>query len=139
MSLVSSKLARALFDNMSSCLAIFHLILLLGSTVVIKEVEAQRPFQLFINRIQDLFANLRPLGNQPSITQKPWPIQEPEDLNSVEAVESGDPVTELTSDASSTVVIDPITVTVTEWSTLDQPATTVPIISFLFKTVVPIN
>lgn len=107
--------------------------------MVIKEVEAQRPFQLFINRIQDLFANLRPLGNQPSITQKPWPIQEQEDLNIVEAVESGDSVTELTPLASSTVVLDPITVTVTEWSTLDQPATTVPIISCLFKTVVPIT
>ncbi len=76
---------------MSSNLVIglLHVLLLLGSTVVIKEAEAQRPLQFIFHRIHDWLANFRPLGNQPSITSTAsWPIiQEPSDVdfNNVEA------------------------------------------------------
>lgn len=61
----------------------------LGSSQV---VEAQRPFMVFFNGIQDFFANLRPIAIPPSNPPAPWPISEPisdiEDFNNLAAPES---------------------------------------------------
>ncbi len=61
--------------------------------MVIKDVEAQRPFQQLFYQLQDFFANLRPSGNKPSTT--PWQgssdhvsIQEPVDFDNIGLIES---------------------------------------------------
>lgn len=73
---------------------IFQIILIfLANSMVIKDVEAQRPFQQLFYRLQDFFANLRPSGNKPSTT--PWQdssdhvsIQEPVDFDTIGLIES---------------------------------------------------
>ncbi len=66
------------------------LIILLGSSQV---AEAQRPFMVFFNGIQDFFANLRPIVTPASNPPAQWPVSEQisdiEEFNNVVAPESG--------------------------------------------------